>query len=177
MSRLVVPVPPPNTAQVVFRADDNDLGSRAIQWFTEFPYSHAEVTVDAAHGGTIVAAQTAWQAGQVDPGVQNYPRDYDYWSTRQVIYRAEMTPQMYHDWVEYLFDQCGKPFDHTAFAGIFLHNLSLHEKGAVFCSMLIEMSLVAVHFWHGLGIPANGVTPQELYVAIAADPRWVEYKP
>ena len=171
---LVVPVPPPNHAQVVFRADDNDLGSKAIQWYTEFPYSHAEVTVDAAHGGTIVAAQTAWEEGQTDPGVQNYPLDYDFWSTRQMIYRTQMHPQMYHDWVEYLFNQVGKPFDHEAFVGIFLHNLSLHEQGAMFCSQLIVMSLVAVKFWHGLGIPDNGVTPQMLFAAVAADPRWVK---
>lgn len=173
---LIVPVPPPNTAQIVFRKN-NSISSQIIRWFTYGDWSHAEVTVDAAHGGTIVAAQTAWQAGQTDPGIRNFPIDYDYWSTEQKIFRAKMSPEMYRDFVDYLFDQCGKPFDNLAFLGLVLHNLNMTEQGALYCSMLIEAALQKVKF-HArlLGIPDNGVTPQVLYETVAPDPRWVEYQ-
>lgn len=140
-------------------------------------WSHAEVVVDHAHGGTIVAAQTAWYEGQPDPGVQNFSIAYDYWSTEQAIFRAEMSPKMYQEFVYFLWDQVGKPFDHTGFWGLILHNLNITEQGALFCSMMIEMALQKCGFHEKpLDIPSNGVTPQLLFLMVAGDNRWTEVK-
>jgi hypothetical protein len=173
---LIVPVPPPNTVQIVFRTNPQ-MFSGLIRWFEQGDWSHVEATVDKAHGGTIVAAQTAWQVGQSDPGVQNFKIDYDTWSTKQAIFRAEMSPRMYREFVNFLFDHVGRPFNNLGFWGLALHDLNITEKGSLFCSMLLDSALRAVKFWEkAIDIPENGVTPQLLFLMVAADPRWIELK-
>lgn len=171
---LVVPVPPPNHVRVRF-VSNPQLMSKLIRWWIVGAWSHAEVVVDVARGGTIVAAQTAWIEGQPDPGVQNYKIDYDYWSDRQLFFDARLTPIQYKDFVDGLFSDVGKPFDHLDFTGIVLHDLSIHEKQAMICSQLVIKWLINCGFeGRRLDVPEWGITPQSLYLILCGDPRWVQ---
>ena len=130
---LVVPLPPPGVVRIRVCTSDQ-IGSWEIRVATGGPWSHSEAVEDKLHGGCIIAAQTSYVEGTPDPGVRRFKIDYDTWSVKQAFIDIVATPEQYAAWINFLWDQSGKPFDHISFFGFAIPFLDIHEKGAWVCS-------------------------------------------
>lgn len=138
------------------------IASKAIARFSAGNLSH----VDAEIEDELLGARSDHVGGK-PPGVQLRPADY---ARAELIVRMELrsTPEQEGAFKRFLFEQLGKPYDHTAIWG-FAAGRDWRSADSWFCSELQAAALEkACVFPTKLYLGANKVTPVSLALAVTA---------
>ena len=149
-------------AQIVLQfADGGDLGSDAIEWFTQGDWSH----VDAVMPPFDATADLL--GARENGGVKIRPHDYvRFRRTLRVVLPApdEQAATFYAG----LRSELGKPYDKEAILA-FVAGRNWRDPGAWYCSEIDGAWLENVKWFpYQLAAPANKVTPSSLLLAISA---------
>ncbi len=159
---LIVSLPPPNVARLRFTTASGSV-AEAIRFDTEGAVSHVEAVL---FDGIIGA--------YLEFGVARKALNYDTESTMQIMVDLPMHQDMYATWRSFLNSRLGWPYDLAGIAGLAIHDLNMHEKGALFCSAL-QMDALAHALWWSrpLALPYHAVTPVVLLLMLQADERTI----
>lgn len=144
----------------------NDLASRAIQLFERGWPTHVDVVLP--QGGLLGARHDV--VADTQPGVQIRPANYAKWDRVERITLDIGGPE--HEAAFYIFlrSQIGKPYDMAAIAAFPLRR-NWRDPNSWFCSELVAAALQACGFFPTpLAIPANEITPRDLYMVVSSLP-------
>jgi uncharacterized protein YycO len=136
---------------------------RVIKWYSRSPYVHAEFhwPLDAKHPSSFLGAQPK---GGVAIRPSNYLREVS-----RDTFVADLSAQQFNNLQTWLLEQCGKPYDFRAIAGMALQFLDKYNgDSAWFCSELVYYGLANVGF-PLLREPMNEadtITPRDVAVSL-----------
>lgn len=140
----------------------DDLGSKAIQIFERGWPSHVDCVWP---DGRLLGARSD-AIGGAPPGVQLRSPNYAKWTQVKRI-GLSVTPQQLTDWLNFLEDQIGKPYDVTAILA-FPMQRDWREPDSWFCSELQAAALEQCKFFpRPLSSPANEITPRDLLLLVS----------
>lgn len=148
---------------------ENDIGSRAISWFSAGHLSHVDCVVDGDwHNGLegcLLGARDDHVGGQL-PGVRFRPPNYARF-TRRVIMEIRCTPVQKHSFIRFMGDQLEKPYDEEAILA-FLFNRDWRKPDSWICSELQAAACEAAGIVPALYLAANKITPVACALALSA---------
>lgn len=130
---------------------ENSIVSGAIRMWTRGPYSH----VDIFRGTDLLGARS-------NGGVQIRPPDYANFTAKMVIeFPCTYTNEML--FFDFLDRQIGKPYDHTALAGLVL-NRDWRNPDKWFCSELFQAAAEYAYIVKKLTTPVAFISPRDVMI-------------
>ena len=138
------------------------LPSQAIAWFSAGKFSHVDCVLP---DGRLLGARSDGP-GHTKPGVQIRPACYESWKQR-VVLTLPATRDQEWNFYTFLWDQLGKPYDHTAIWG-FVAGRDWRSAGAWFCSELMAAASEVACLCPMLYAPINKVMPAALALVYSA---------
>lgn len=133
-----------------------DICSDAIAWFTQGALSHVDCVLPS---GLLLGARSDSIGGQ-PPGVQARPAHYAKWALT-VRFTIPTTAAQAEKFYKFLYDQLGKPYDHSAIWG-FVSGREWRAADSWICSELQAAAMEASGIVQPLYLNANKITPTSL---------------
>ena len=144
------------------------LSSALITWFSAGAFSHVDCVLPS---GDLLGARSD-QIGNVAPGVQIRPPNYETWK-RRVVMKLTVEPAKERKFLDFLHNQIGKPYDKTAILG-FVAGRDWRAADSWFCSELQAAALEVATVSPLLYSPTNKITPAALALVMSARDACVE---
>ncbi|MDE2469768.1 MAG: hypothetical protein KGL35_13780 [Bradyrhizobium sp.] len=140
-----------------------DLGSQAIEWFSQGQVSHVDCVLE---DGSLLGARNDVVMG-IPAGVQIRPASY-IGNDKAVRAVLPAPTSMIQDFYDYVRAQIGKPYDMEAILA-FVAGRNWRNPAAWFCSELQGTMLEQCgYFATPLSTPTNKLTPAGLLLACSA---------
>lgn len=142
----------------------SDISSRLIAWYGNGygGFSHVDSMLP---DGSLLGARSD-RIGQIPPGVQIRPDNYERWTRRSVV-EIPATELRAIAWETWLRKQIGRPYDIQAIWGFVLGERK-HGEGRWICSACAFESLEQVNLLKPTPVPAAQITPDSLFELVTA---------